>query len=222
VKTARRWEQREGLPVRRHHHGILGSVYAFADEIDIWYTKRSSPAASRKQLSRPLAPLFVGRTRELQLLRETFMRSISAQRQVIFVTGELGSGKSTLVDAFLAELPEGTWAAAGHCVQQFGAREACLPFADILVQFAGDPRVRSAIAVEAPSWTARLLRRPSTHPPHHTPAESGGGPTRELAEAIERLGMVQPMVLVLEDLQWADHRPWSCWRGWQKASAPRR
>ena len=203
VKTARRWEQREGLPVHRHHHGMLGSVYAFADEIDIWYTKRNSPAASRQQASRPLAPLIVGRTRELQLMREAFMRSIGAQRQVIFVSGELGVGKSTLLDAFLAELPERIWAAAGYCVHQFGAREACLPFADILVQLASDPRVRSVIAVEAPSWTARLLRRPSTHPPHHTPAESPT--TRELAEAIEMLGMLQPTVLVLEDLQWADH-----------------
>ena len=41
VTTVRRWEKREELPVRRHRHGKLGSVYAFTDEIDAWYEQRS-------------------------------------------------------------------------------------------------------------------------------------------------------------------------------------
>ena len=32
VTTVQRWEKREGMPVRRHVHDKLGSVYAFADE----------------------------------------------------------------------------------------------------------------------------------------------------------------------------------------------
>ena len=41
VTTVRRWEKREGLPVHRHLHDKLGSVYAFADEIDEWSARRS-------------------------------------------------------------------------------------------------------------------------------------------------------------------------------------
>ena len=36
VRTVRRWERDEGLPVHRHVHRVLGSVYAFKSEIDRW------------------------------------------------------------------------------------------------------------------------------------------------------------------------------------------
>lgn len=36
VRTVRRWEADEGLPVHRHQHRALGSVYAFRSEIDAW------------------------------------------------------------------------------------------------------------------------------------------------------------------------------------------
>ncbi len=36
VRTVRRWEHDEGLPVHRHVHRVLGSVYAFKSEIDRW------------------------------------------------------------------------------------------------------------------------------------------------------------------------------------------
>ena len=38
--TVRRWEKREGLPVHRHHHDKLGSVYAYASELDTWWEGR--------------------------------------------------------------------------------------------------------------------------------------------------------------------------------------
>ena len=45
VTTVRRWEKREGLPVHRHLHHKLGSVYAYPDEIDAWSAGRSQSAA---------------------------------------------------------------------------------------------------------------------------------------------------------------------------------
>src|SRR6186713_2055109 len=45
VTTVRRWEKREGLPVHRHLHEKLGSVYAFTDEIDDWWEQRSKGLA---------------------------------------------------------------------------------------------------------------------------------------------------------------------------------
>jgi DNA-binding winged helix-turn-helix (wHTH) protein len=41
VTTVRRWEKREGMPVRRHIHDKLGSVYAFRTELDAWTRSRS-------------------------------------------------------------------------------------------------------------------------------------------------------------------------------------
>ena len=40
VTTVRRWERLEGLPVHRHMHGKLGSVYSFTAEIDGWTLAR--------------------------------------------------------------------------------------------------------------------------------------------------------------------------------------
>lgn len=36
VRTVRRWESEEGLPVHRHMHQSLGTVYAFKSELDAW------------------------------------------------------------------------------------------------------------------------------------------------------------------------------------------
>ena len=44
VSTVRRWEKREGLPVHRHLHHKLGSVYAFPSEIDDWCRSRRGGA----------------------------------------------------------------------------------------------------------------------------------------------------------------------------------
>ena len=45
VTTVQRWEKREGMPVHRHVHDKLGSVYAFKSDLDAWARTRS-PAAS--------------------------------------------------------------------------------------------------------------------------------------------------------------------------------
>lgn len=43
VTTVRRWEKREGLPVHRHRHDRLGSVFAYTNEVDSWCRQRSEP-----------------------------------------------------------------------------------------------------------------------------------------------------------------------------------
>jgi TolB-like protein/Flp pilus assembly protein TadD len=45
VRTARRWEREEALPVHRHRHGKQATVYAFAQEIDTWLEGRSANEA---------------------------------------------------------------------------------------------------------------------------------------------------------------------------------
>src|SRR5438270_2139991 len=37
IRTVQRWEKKEGLPVHRHIHEKLGTVYAYKSEIDIWW-----------------------------------------------------------------------------------------------------------------------------------------------------------------------------------------
>ena len=40
VTTVQRWEKREGMPVHRHLHDRMGSVYAFSSELDAWVQSR--------------------------------------------------------------------------------------------------------------------------------------------------------------------------------------
>lgn len=40
IRTVRRWEREEGLPVHRHLHRKSGSVYAFRTELDAWWNNR--------------------------------------------------------------------------------------------------------------------------------------------------------------------------------------
>src|SRR5277367_480547 len=44
VTTVQRWEKREGMPVHRHLHDRMGSVYAFRGEMDAWARGRNLPA----------------------------------------------------------------------------------------------------------------------------------------------------------------------------------
>jgi TolB-like protein/Tfp pilus assembly protein PilF len=46
VRTVQRWEKRENLPVRRHQHDKLGSVYAFRGELADWFKTRQVAGAS--------------------------------------------------------------------------------------------------------------------------------------------------------------------------------
>src|SRR5208283_3313051 len=41
VTTVQRWEKREGMPVHRHLHNRMGSVYASREELDIWARSRN-------------------------------------------------------------------------------------------------------------------------------------------------------------------------------------
>src|SRR5262245_11203882 len=52
ITTVQRWEKREGMPVRRHLHDKLGSVYAFRSELDQWTRSR---AAAGTEVAEPSA-----------------------------------------------------------------------------------------------------------------------------------------------------------------------
>jgi len=51
VTTVQRWERREGMPVHRHVHDKMGSVYAFRSELEGWSRTRNVAAAAEP--SRP-------------------------------------------------------------------------------------------------------------------------------------------------------------------------
>ncbi len=54
VTTVQRWERREGMPIRRHVHDRLGSVYAFRSELDAWSRSRNLPLTHEDVETEPL------------------------------------------------------------------------------------------------------------------------------------------------------------------------
>ena len=53
VRTVQLWEKREGLPVHRHFHQQLGSVFAFRSELDAWNEQVSLKGAQGTQVAKP-------------------------------------------------------------------------------------------------------------------------------------------------------------------------
>jgi hypothetical protein len=91
---------------------------------------------------------FVGREAELAHLTHTYDLTRRGQRQVLFVTGDAGMGKTTLVDAFTVKLAEKEplWIGRGQCVEQYGAGEAYLPLLEALSQLCHGPAAETVIA----------------------------------------------------------------------------
>jgi predicted ATPase len=154
----------------------------------------------------------VGRDRELDRLRRWLERARRGVRQVAFVTGEPGIGKTALVEAFLAGLPDGDlWIARGQCLDHYGAGEAYLPILESLGRLARGPggdRVLDVLSRHAPTWLAQMPAFVSadarTMLQPHSFAATRERMLREMADAIEALAAERPLVLLLEDLHWSD------------------
>src|SRR5882724_6651953 len=74
------------------------------------------------------APSLVGRNDELAALRAHLDAALDRKRQLVFVTGRTGIGKTALVDALLEHaIAASALVARGVCVEQYGTGEAFLP-----------------------------------------------------------------------------------------------
>ena len=103
----------------------------------------------------------MGREAELSKMRLGFNRALAGERQTVFVTGEAGIGKTTLVEAFLehaAQVP-GTLVVQGQCLEHFGSGEPYLPvldgFSRLCRSIAGAPAME-VLRKHAPSWLAHI------------------------------------------------------------------
>ena len=157
----------------------------------------------------PSGAAFVGRAAEISRLTE-LLRSVEAgQRRVVFVTGEAGIGKTTLVDAFLATARRersDIRIARGQSIEQYGLREPYSPVLEALerlVRSSDGEEVVSVVRRTAPSWAERII--PFTGEPRSpTPSVLPDRMLREIATALEELAADRALILVLEDLHWSD------------------
>lgn len=154
---------------------------------------------------------FVGRADQLAELKRCSAEMQAGRRQMVFVTGEPGIGKSALADAFLDSLSGSRIRIAhGQCLDHHGLGEPYLPLIEALTRLSGGfegASVTEALAVHAPSWLAQM---PSLWSQAERAALAARGNAtrermlRELTQAVEVLAADVPLVLILEDIHWSD------------------
>ena len=154
-------------------------------------------------------PAFVGRAAETSAAEEAWTSVRAGGRQVIFIGGEPGAGKSRLAaEIASAVYGQGAVVLLGTCSPEPGGPYQ--PFAECLEQLLGGTQ-SGALAHCLPDSAAELLRLTPLvwrHRPELTaPDGDGGDHRRELFDAIAALlhavGEERPVVCVLEDLHWA-------------------
>lgn len=155
----------------------------------------------------------VGRDAELGQIAAWLHEATARRRQIGFVVGGAGIGKTTLIDTFLSDLEargDRLWIARGQAVEQHGAAEPYLPVLDALGRLCAGTASSERIMLlrhQAPSWLVQLPGLIEAEEAEALARRLGPGNRsrmlRELASFIEALAV--PLVLVLEDLHWSDH-----------------
>ncbi|MEZ4866594.1 MAG: AAA family ATPase [Caldilineaceae bacterium] len=197
---------------------------------------------------------FVGRQAELAQLDRCLHTTLAGHPQIIFVTGEAGSGKSALVQTFLRRVQvqhPRLIAVTGYCNAFTGIGDPYLPFCEMLTLLTGDVQGRRQTGTLEPLQFDRLMALlPETVPilVEHGPTllttlldgqslltqiertnavnhfwraqlkalltqgvttTPVGGITQqrlftEVTNVLQQLAQQRPLLLVLDDLQWAD------------------
>jgi predicted ATPase/class 3 adenylate cyclase len=204
-------------------HGVLGTARSELQDrgefslkgIDVpwhlWEVPWETGEVSGVLAGRERTP-FVGRAQERARLLQAVERARSGTGTLMLIGGEAGVGKSRLVEEAAAEARRlGLMVLTGHCVDQQGA-PPYLPTIEHLEEAArqGSPETfRQALGENAPE-IAKLMPKlrvrypdipePVTLPPEQERRYLLHG----IAEFVERNARATPLMLVFEDLQWAD------------------
>ena len=143
----------------------------------------------------------VGRQKQLNEL-VCLQKALRNQQQVVFVTGETGIGKTTLVDEFVrqaaAAFPD-MRIARGQCVEGYGGKEAYYPMLEAVGQLcrcSGADTVVQALSAQAPTWLVQFPALVSHKQRERLQQEILGATRermlREIAEALETITSDSP------------------------------
>ncbi|WP_030436674.1 ATP-binding protein [Actinoplanes subtropicus] len=153
----------------------------------------------------PVSPVFVGRHAEIDRLQSLIERAAGGHTEVATVAGEAGVGKSRLLgEGARLAAARGFRVLGGGCVELGGEAMPLAPLADVLrgLTCQASPAELDRLLGPARREFARLL-------PDLDPAvPTGDAPVAQLLEhvlgLIRRLVAERPLLLIIEDLHWAD------------------
>ena len=172
-------------------------------------------AVTVTQPPRGVAREIVGRDQELEGLRHEYERAQRGQGRLVVISAEAGMGKTTLVDTFIKQLDEQqepVRVGRGRCSERLAGSEAYLPILEALDSLQKNEQLGSIarlIRAVAPSWYTQIMPASDNESSAaRLAAETAAGSQerlkRELAALFEELGRMQPVVLCLDDMHWAD------------------
>jgi hypothetical protein len=155
-----------------------------------------------------------GSDRVLGELWDCLRKALDGQRQIAFIATEPGMGKTTRSDLFqhlaAANVP-GIRVARGQCVEGYGSKEPYYPMLEALGQLCrgfGRNSVVQTLATEAPTWLVQLpalLRREHREMlQQEIVGTTRQRMLREIGDALNTIAAGSMLLLVFEDLQWAD------------------
>jgi DNA-binding SARP family transcriptional activator/DNA-binding GntR family transcriptional regulator len=164
---------------------------------------RAAPAPAQDAARRHAAAGFVGRGEELRVLDDALSRAAAGEGGTVLVTGTAGIGKSRLVAETQARARgRAATVLTGRCIQLIGTGLPYLPLVEALRPLADAPEIRDLPALRrllpVSGDEEQAAQEPGTH------AGSRLRLLEELLVALGRLSAREPLVLVLEDLHWAD------------------
>ncbi|MEU4080708.1 hypothetical protein DEJ45_10470 [Streptomyces venezuelae] len=157
--------------------------------------------------TRSVSPVFVGRAGELTALTEALSRATAGEPQALLIGGEAGVGKTRLIEEFLdAACERGAVVALGGCVELGADGLPFAPFATALRSLHRRlPGELLAAAHGHETELARLLPELGDPGGQDSSDEDSTARLFELTvRLLERLAADRTIVLVLEDLHWAD------------------
>jgi DNA-binding winged helix-turn-helix (wHTH) protein/tetratricopeptide (TPR) repeat protein len=154
----------------------------------------------------------VGRTGALDTLDKALQLARTGQRQVVFITGEAGIGKTTLLQMTLDRMnQQGLGVLHCSCNELFGTHEAFLPLIGALNECCRRPdgaSLLTSIREHAPTWLAQmpgfLGEADRAAFQHEVFGATRERMLREFADLMEHLAVTRPWVIILEDLHWSD------------------
>ncbi|QNI31893.1 winged helix-turn-helix domain-containing protein [Alloacidobacterium dinghuense] len=137
----------------------------------------------------------VGRDSELARLDVDLEHATNGNRKLIFLTGDAGCGKTALIDAFCARAcsDDGARMVRGQSVEGFGGKEPFYPVREALSQLNENEKTSEFLSRKLPGWFGKNAENGAKIPA-----------LGEICEVVETLAQGEPLLLVLEDLHWAD------------------
>jgi DNA-binding winged helix-turn-helix (wHTH) protein len=156
------------------------------------------PAGVARKPTNPAAQQIVGRDAERKTLGSAYDRAHQGSGNLMCIAGDVGLGKTALVDAFLEDLTSQGHSfnlARARCSESFTDTELFMPWIEGFTSVAQLPGAGEAIDKAAPTW-AREIRHDGSSDPRKM--------KRELVDLCASLSTVHPLIVVLDDFQWAD------------------